>query len=303
MASGIWIIDQHTEHLEFHYRVEEVLYSGTTAYQRVEIVRAPALGKALFLDGRIQSAQVDEFIYHEALVHPALLTHPEPRRVLIMGGGEGATLREVLRHPSVELATMVDIDRELVELCRELLPEWHQGCFSHPRAQLHYGDARAYVEAAPEASYDVIISDLTEPVEGGPSVMLFTVEFYHQLARRLSDNGLFVAQAGSADPIYPDFVASLARTLQEVFPLVRVYWAFVYSFQLPWAFVIAAKSADPLALSPVDLETRYHSRGLQTRYYSARLHAAMFALPLYLEEALRERGRVISDRSAFVWQA
>jgi spermidine synthase len=303
MGSGLWIIDQHTEHLEFHYRVEEVLYTGTTAYQRVDIVRAPALGKALFLDGRIQSAQVDEFIYHEALVHPAALTHPHPRRVLIMGGGEGATLREVLRHPCVEHATMVDIDRELVQLCRELLPEWHQGCFDHPRAVLHYGDARAFVEAAPEAAYDLIISDLTEPIEGGPSVMLFTVEFYQTLAQRLTSEGIFVAQAGSADPVYPDFVASLCHTLRQVFPLVRVYWAFVYSFQLPWAFVIASKHHDPLGVDLSELAERYRQRGLHTRYYSPQLHPAMFALPVYLEEALQQRARLIRDQEAFLWQA
>ncbi len=303
MASGLWIVDQHTEHLYFYYRVDSVLYTGQTAYQRVDIVHTPLLGKVLFLDGRIQSAERDEFIYHEALTHPALLTHPNPQRVLIMGGGEGATLREVLRHPSVEHAVMVDIDQELVELCERLLPEWHQGCFHHPRAQLSYGDARAFVEASPEAAYDLIVSDLTEPLEGGPSVMLFTVEFYQRLFRSLTPDGLFVAQAGSADPFYPDFVASLNRTLQEVFPIVRVFWAFIPSFQLPWAFVVASKRYDPLAVSPEELRARYQERQLSTRYYSARLHAAMFALPPYLEEALSERGTLISDHSAFVWRA
>ncbi|MEN3026080.1 MAG: polyamine aminopropyltransferase [Chlorobiota bacterium] len=302
MRSGIWIVDHHTEDLEFHYRVTEVLYSGTTAYQRVDIVRAPALGKALFLDGRIQSAQIDEFIYHEVLVHPALLAHPEPRRVLIMGGGEGATLREVLRHPSVQLATMVDIDRELVELCERYLPEWHQNCFRDPRSQLVFGDARAFVEGTTEL-YDIIISDLTEPIEGGPSVMLFTVEFYECLAQRLTDNGLFVAQAGSADPVYPEFVTSLSRTLREVFPYVRVCWAFIYSFQLPWAFVLASKRDDPAALSTEEVRERYAERGLKTQYYCPELHSALFALPVYLQDALRHRGQRITDQSAFIWHA
>ncbi len=304
MSSGLWIIDQHTADLEFHYRVEEVLYSGTTEYQRVEIVRAPALGKALFLDGRIQSAQVDEFIYHEALVHVAMMTHPNPRRVLILGGGEGATLREVLRHPSVEEATMVDIDGQLVELCRQLLPEWHQGSFEAPQSRLYYQDARAFVESLPAApTYDVVISDLTEPIEGGPSVLLFTVEFYQTLAQRMSPESIFVAQAGSADPVYPDFAASLRHTLCQVFSNVRVYWAFVYSFQLPWAFVIASNAYDPVTLSPVLLQQRLGERELHCRYYSPTLHPAMFALPPYLEEALSTRGRPIRDDHAFIWQA
>lgn len=303
MASGIWIIDRHTEDLEFHYRLHEVLFLGQTAYQSVAIVRTPALGKALFLDGRIQSAELDEFIYHESLVHPALIAHPHPRTVLIMGGGEGATLREVLRHPSVEQAIMVDIDRELVELCERLLPEWSHGCFKDPRAQLHYGDARAFVEQSPEGSYDVIISDLTEPIEGGPSVMLFTVEFYEQLAARLTPEGLFIAQAGSADPLYPDFAASLRRTLQEVFPSVVLCWAFIPSFQLPWAFIIASRSSNPAALPLAELEHRCRTRQLQGRYYSPRMHQAMFTLPPYLEEALHQRGHLIHDQSAFVWQA
>ncbi len=303
MGSGIWIVDRHTDHLEFHYRVQEVLFSGHTTYQRVDIVRTASLGKVLFLDGRIQSAESDEFIYHESLVHPALVTHPQPQRVLIMGGGEGATLREVLRHPSVQKAVMVDIDRQLVDLCDRLLPEWHQGTLHNPRAELQHGDARAFVEQAPHNAYDVIISDLTEPIEGGPSVMLFTVEFYDQLASRLTSDGLFVAQAGSADPVYPDFVASLYQTLQEVFPRVHVYWAFIPSFQLPWAFIIASKRYDPTALSLPELEQRLGERQLQTRYYSARLHPAMFAIPPYLEDVLRQRGRLIRDQHAFIWQA
>ncbi len=176
MIEGNWVIEKHTDHILFLYRIKNHIYHGKTPYHKVDLVELYALGKTLFLDNKIQSAQLDEAVYHEALVHPAMLSHPNPRKVLIMGGGEGATLREVLKHP-VEKAVMVDIDEQLVKLCEAYLPEWHRGSFYDERAEVIFADARSYVEEH-EDKFDVVISDLTEPMEKGPSVMLFTREFY-----------------------------------------------------------------------------------------------------------------------------
>jgi len=143
------------------HEVKTVLFSKKTPFQQIEVVELSGYGRSLILDGKVQSTQTDEFIYHEVLVHPAMLTHPDPKRVLVVGGGEGATLREVLRHRTVERALMVDIDREVVEVSRELLPEFHAGSYDDPRTELVFEDARRWIETHDEI-FDVIIIDLSE---------------------------------------------------------------------------------------------------------------------------------------------
>jgi len=261
-------------------------------------VEIEAFGKTLFLDGKIQSAQVDEFIYHEALVHPAMMTHPNPKNVIILGGGEGATLREVLRYP-VDRATMVDIDEQLVKLCEAYMPEWHEGAFYDERTNLVFADARSYLENSNE-TYDVIVSDLTEPLEGGPSVMLFTKEFYQVAYDRLSDDGVLVVQSASADPYYNDFVRDVFVTLREVFPKVKVYHAPVFSFQMDWAFTLASKGRDPEEVAEEEIGRRLKDFESKLRFYTEELHGALFKLPKFLKEAL-PKGRVITDENPPVW--
>ena len=292
MKEGIWFSETHSEGLVYLHLAEELLYSGRTQFQRVDIARLPAFGLSLFLDGKIQSAEVDEFVYHEMLVHPGMAVSGA-KRVYIMGGGEGATLREVLRHP-VERVVMVDIDRELVELCKKYMPQWSEGAFDDPRAEVVYGDARAWLEEH-EEEFDLVISDLTEPVPGGPSIPVYSLEFFRVVYERLSEGGAFVLQAGSADPLYPDFAASLLRTLREVFPVVGVYTQYVFSFQLEWAFVLATKGR-PLVPEEFNLP-----EGL--RHYSPEIHRRAFALPLWFKKLLEKKGRLITDERPFVWTA
>ena len=147
-------------------QVRQVLYSGETAYQRVEILESELFGRSLVLDGKTQSTERDEHLYHEALVHPAMLLHLGPRTVFIGGGGEGGTLREVLAHRSVERVVMLDLDREVVDLCRRYLPQHHQGSFNDPRVELCHQDAREYLANSDER-FDVMIMDLVDPLEGG----------------------------------------------------------------------------------------------------------------------------------------
>ncbi len=300
MPTGIYYMEQQSPDLRFGYRVDRVIYTGKTRFQKVDIVETRVFGKTLFLDEKIQSAAVDEFIFHESLVHPAMVVHPHPRRVWIAGGGEGATLREVLRHSTVERAVMVDIDGELVELCKRHMPEWGEGAWDDPRTEVVIGDARRYLFETNER-YDVMIFDLTEPLEEGPSQLLFTEEYYRRAFEVLSDDGVLVVQSASADPVYLDFAASIRTTLREIFPQVETYWAFVFSFQMPWAFTLASKSPS-LLLEPEVVQQRLSERGVGTlRYYHPRLHTAMFVLPGYLEKGLTKRGRVIRDAEPFVW--
>ena len=147
----------------------------------MEIMETASYGKVLVLDARIQSSVADDFIYHEVLVHPVMMLHPRPESVLVIGGGEGATLREILKYGSVKRAVMVDIDQEVVEACKIHLPELHQGAFEDPRVAVLHEDARGWLESTSER-FDVAIVDLTEPLEAGPACLLFTREFYQLLA-------------------------------------------------------------------------------------------------------------------------
>lgn len=298
---GFYFVERFTENLTRSIKVEEVFYEGRTKYQYVQIFNNELLGKALFLDKKIQSAEIDEFVYHESLVQPVLLTHPLPRQVLIIGGGEGATLREVLRHDCVRQATMIDIDKKLVNLCQEYLPEWSAGAFSDPRTNLKFGDALKYVCNC-KKKFDVVISDLTEPVERGPSVYLFTQEFFRRIFHIMKDDGLFVLQAGSTDPFYNKFYSSCFRTLQTVFPIVRPYWAFMFSFGSSWGFILASKKEDPMEMDEGKLQSRMKARKIKNlRFYHPGNHKGFFALPLYLIKGLR-KGTILTDKKPFIWE-
>jgi spermidine synthase len=162
-----WYVEQFSDTEQHHHAIEELYFSGKTPFQSVAVLRTAAFGKMLVLDGDTQSSQADEKIYHESLVHPALAACAGRREVLILGGGEGATLREVLRHPDVARCTMVDIDGEVVELSKKYLPEWSDGAFDDPRANVIIGDALAYIKQP--GTFDAIVSDLTEPLPDSPS--------------------------------------------------------------------------------------------------------------------------------------
>jgi spermidine synthase len=263
------------------YEVKRVLAQAKTAFQDVEIVETRGFGRALFLDGQPQSAVADEFVYHEALVHPALVAHPGPKRVLIAGGGEGATLREVLRHPGVERAVMVDIDGELVDLCREHLAEMHQGAFDDPRAEVIAGDALAYLRGHDE-QFDAIVIDLTDPSDEGPIGELYSEGFYRLVASRLAEGGIMVLQAYTFGPGRTAWQDKIAATLGLVFPIVRRYRAEVPFFKDSWAFLTASAVRDPAALPPGYVDRVLSARGVDgLRFYDGITHVSVFSLPKY----------------------
>jgi spermidine synthase len=302
MEEGLFYFEPFTADFSRQLKVDKIYYQGKTEYQLVQLFHNKIFGKVLFLDGKIQSAQIDEFIFHEALVHPALIIHAAPRKVLIIGGGEGATLREALRHSCVEKTVMVDIDKKLVELCQEHMPEWSDGAFSDSRTQLIFGDARRYIEKT-EQKFDVIVSDLTEPVNEGSSIYLFTREFFKKIYHSLEKDGIFVLQAGGTDPFYNQFFSSCAKTLEEIFPLVRPYWTFVFSFNNPWGFILASKKTDPLEQDEKEISKRIRSRGIKNlKFYHPGFHQSLFSLPVYLMKALK-KGRILTDKKPFIWEA
>lgn len=266
-----------------------------TPYQLAQICDLEVYGRTLLLDNKVQSTETDEFIYHEALVHPALVTHPHPRRVFIAGGAEGATLREVLRYPSIERVVMVDIDAELVALCKQTLSAWHRGAFDDPRVELRHEDARAYLQRTDER-FDVLIIDLSDPLAGGPSYLLFTSEFYRLCAERLTAQGIAVTQAEAVTFGYLEVFASITKSMGVAFPLVRPYTVFVPSYGQDWGFVLASRGPDPLALSRQEVDQRLSKVGIDTlRYYDGSCHIRFFHLPKFLRETVQSLGRLITD--------
>lgn len=300
MREGLFFDEETTDSFIRSYKIDEIYHQGRTKFQFVHCFYNKYLGKVLFLDKKIQSAQIDEYIYHETLVHPSMITHSSPQNVLVIGGGEGATLRESLKHNLLDKVTMVDIDQELVKLCQKHLPEWSDGAFSHSKTHLVFDDARQYVDKVKE-KFDVVISDLTEPVKEGPSVYLFTKEFFEKIFYVLEEDGLFVLQAGSIDPYYHQFFASCVKTLENIFPVVRPYWTFVFSFGSPWGFVLASKNEDPLTLDETQVSGRLKRREIKKlKFYHSGLHKSLFALPFYLYDSMK-KARILTDQKPFIW--
>ncbi|KAG8458031.1 hypothetical protein KFE25_007238 [Diacronema lutheri] len=222
------------------YRIDKILHSGSSPFQTVDIVDLAPFGRTLLIDGMIQSSQVDEFVYHESLVHPAMLLHPTGvKTVYIGGGGEGSTAREVLRHPSVTKCVMVDIDADVVSFCKMHLPE-NAHAFADPRLDLVIADAKGQLEAAPDGSFDLIIMDLDDPLEGGPCYQLYTKEFYATAKAKLAPDGILVTQSGQAGiKQHKSVFTPIYRTLCTVFPQVVGYTQAVYSFCDEWGWNIA----------------------------------------------------------------
>jgi spermidine synthase len=285
-SSCKWFFEATTP-VEGHFHaITRTLFSLQTKFQQMEILETAHYGRALILDGRIQSTVLDDFIYHESLVHPALTLHPAPRTGLVIGGGEGATLREVLRHRTIRKAVMVDIDQAVVEACREHLPEMHRGAFDDPRTELRHEDARAYLQSTRER-FDVAIVDLTEPLEERPACLLFTREFYQLLADRMTDDGVLAMQAGMTKIGELQFYAAMARTLGAVFPVVAPYQSFVPCIGTPWGFIVAAKAGDPRRFVPQAIDARIRERvDGELAFYDGQAHQHLFSLPKFLRQAV-----------------
>ncbi len=297
-----WHYEHITPDLLQAERVERVVHSGRTAYQSVVIQDTACFGRSLVLDDKTQSTEADEFVYHESLVQPPMIAHPGPRSVFIAGGGEGATAREVLRHPSVEQVVMADIDEQVVDLCRRHLAAFHQGSFDDPRLELHHRDAMAVLEES-QGAFDVAVIDVPDPLEAGPAYLLFTAEFYEMAGSRLAPGGLLVAQAGPTGPaFYEQCFSAVANTVSSAFPTMSAYEAFVPSFGATWGFVVGSLGNDPAALGPAEVDSRLSDRGIGgLRHYDGETHTGMFSLPKYLRAAMRAERRIITrDYPLFV---
>lgn len=287
----LWFSDAGPWKESHRFAVEKMIFSGRTKFQDVAIFETYEYGEMLAIDGLVQSAEEDEYIYHESLVHPALIAHPAPRSALVVGGGEGATIREVLRHPTVERVVMVDIDQELVELCKEHLDDWHRDAFDDPRVELAFADGKEFV-AKTQERFDTAIIDLTDTLDEGPALALYTEPFYQMVKERLTESGLLVVQAMELTGLdYADHL-TVRRTLQRIFRHVSSYTAFVPSFWSTWGFVVASDAVDVSQIPSQQIDSVLHSRALESalRYYDGQTHTHMFSLSKDIRAVLAQGG-------------
>ncbi len=288
-----WYTEQFAP-TELHaHAIEETYFAGRTPFQSVAVLRTAAFGKMLVLDGDTQSSQADEKIYHEALVHPAMAAVDDRAEVLILGGGEGATLREVLRDPSVRRCTMVDIDGQVVELAKRYLPEWSDGAFEDSRARVIVGDALRFLKEDRDR-YGVVISDLTEPLADSPSFPLFSGEVFRDVRARLAPGGVYVLQASTAGFHNMALHAKMARSLRAHFARVRSFYTHVPAFDNDWAFIACSDEVDAATLDPARITAYVRSLRGENFFYDAETHRRIFSLPLYLRRELAKDGDVFA---------
>lgn len=273
-----WLSERQTEGVELSFRIRRWLARKETPYQRLDLAETFDHGRVLALDGKIMLSERDEAFYHEMLVHPAMLAHEAPRAVLVIGGGDGGTLREVLRHPTVQEAHLVEIDPEVVEVCRELLGSVHRGAFDDPRVRVHISPGEEFVRGR-AGEFDVIIVDSTDPI--GPGAALFSPEFLGDCRRALRDGGVLALQAGT--PFYwPEELSSVLKALRSLFPWVRAYLGHVPVYPSGmWAYALAGLR--DLSAEEARLEERFAERNLETVYLTPRFCRASFVLPAFVE--------------------
>jgi spermidine synthase len=278
----------------FFYTVRKSIHSCSTAFQKLDLVDTEEFGRVLILDGITQIAQSNEFQYHEPMVHPALCTHPNPRNVLVIGAGDGALLREVLKYPTVKTVDLAELDEGVIEFSKKYLKSVHLGSFSDPRVRVNIVDGRKFVQEHP-GCFDVVIMDMTDPF--GPSKYLYTKDFFLLIKRSLrTSNGVFCMHTES--PIMrPDTFASIQKTLNSVFKYTRPFYIYIQMYAALWSITVASNGADAAAQSAATIDKKlekYKIRGL--KIYNGEVHrAAQVAFP-YISDILRRRARVITDK-------
>ena len=271
-----WFCEQNTPGYSVQWKVVQKLHQETTPFQELMFVELEEWGRTLILDGAVQYTEKDEFIYHEMIAHVPLMSHPRPEKVLIIGGGDGGTLREVLKHPKVASVDMVEIDQRVVETSKVFLPGVASG-FDDPRTRLIIDDGINYVHETKQ-KYDVVLVDSSDPV--GPAVQLYSRPFYQDVYRALADDGMLVVQSES--PLfYGQLFASIVGNLKDIFPITRVYLATVPTYVSgPWSFTAASKTHDPAHIA----DDTAIIDGL--KYHNKQIHQAAFALPQFILERL-----------------
>ena len=279
----LWYTENHQEDTKFSIKVNQHIHSEKSEFQQIDFFSSQTFGKFFTLDGFMMVTEKDEFIYHDMITHIPMAVNPDIKRVLIIGGGDGGTAREILRYSSVEKVDMVEIDERVVRLCQKYLPQTACKLDHDDRLTLYFEDGLTFVQDAPSDSYDLILVDSTDPI--GPGEGLFTYAFYNNCKRVLSEEGILINQHES--PYYASYAHEMKRAhskIKDTFPIAKVY-----QFHMPtypsghWLFGFASKKFDPIRDLKAD---KWESFGLKTKYYNTDLHVGAFMLPTYVKEAL-----------------
>ena len=265
----------------FYIRATSQLGEWQTRFQRMQIYDTPHYGKLFRLDGFNMTSEKEEFVYHENLVHPALTAHAAPKKVLIIGGGDGGSSEEALKHPSVESLTMVEIDADVIAVAKEHFQAVHNGVFENPKLRVLVDDGMKFVRETQER-FDCIALDLNDPV--GPAAALYSLEFFQQLRTALAPGGALTLHLGS--PVaQPQRVAELAQRLNSVFRIVRVYTMYIPLYGSLWSMAVCSDKLDPKAFTADEIDRRIEARKMQElRFYNGETHEGVFALPNFVRD-------------------
>ncbi len=295
VQADCWINEYISPWDIYSHGVTRILDYRKTRYQDMYIAETGLYGKGLVLDGKWQSSLGDEFLYHEPLVHPGMVAHGAPKSALVLGGGEGATVREIFRWNTIQRCVMVDIDGEVVEACRRHLPEMSQGAFEDPRLELVIDDAIRVLETTKD-TFDIIISDLSDPIEEGPSFALFTKEYFEKVRRALAPGGFFTLQSGPLTPFDVKTHAGLASTLRTIFPYTLSFSAYVPMYSASWSHILASSEPIEPRLAPperVDAVLAERTKG-GFRMFDGKTMLGMMNLPLYIRKAIATETRIFT---------
>ncbi len=277
----LWYTEEHTDSVRFSIKVRRQLYGKESDFQRIDVFDSEEFGLFMTLDGLMMVTEKDEFIYHDMIVHVPMAAKPDIKNVLVIGAGDGGTVRELTRYESIKHIDMVEIDKQVVDVCREFLPSLTCS-LDDKRVNIYYEDGLKFVRSRKDA-YDLVIVDSTDPF--GPGEGLFTKEFYGNCYKALTENGILVNQHES--PYYSAYASNMKRAhmrIRQFFPICRVYQAHIPTYPSGhWLFGFASKTVDPIA--GLD-ENRWNALGIKTRYYNTELHKAAFSLPNYVIEML-----------------
>jgi spermidine synthase len=277
----------------YFYTIKKTLRRASTKYQKIELVDTDEFGRVLLIDGITQVAERNEFMYHEPMVHPAFVCHPKPESVLVVGGGDGGILREVLKYPTVKRVELAELDGGVVNFSKKYLADVHGGCFDDPRVRVNITEGRKFTEEHP-GEFDVIIMDMTDPF--GPSTMLYTKEFY-RLARRAMRDSAGVYIMHSESPVArPVAFACIQKTLASVFKNVNPLYMYIQMYAVLWSITMASDRVNPSTVKPETIDKKLAGLGIKgLRMYTGSTQSAMLTPYPYIEEILQRPTKIITD--------
>ena len=279
---AIWFTEHYPDvDARFSIRAKRVLHTEETKFQRIDVIETEHFGRVLLIDGLIMLTERDEFIYHEMIAHVPINVHPNPQRILVIGAGDGGTIREILKHPEVKDLDLVEIDKKVHDLSKKYFPSISSG-FKDERVNCHWQDGVRFVKESTD-KYDLIIVDSTDPY--GPGEGLFSTGFYTDCYNLLNNNGILVNQSESPQWT-PNYVTGIHKKLSSIFPVFSFYQAFIPTYPSGhWLFGFASKNLHPIQDQKPN---RWHEKKIETAYYNVDIHKASFALPNFVQNLLIE---------------